>query len=534
MHTSTPRCFRAALLVALLVCAMPSRAGAQTGPPADLDAVIEKTRTTFDVPGIAVAVVKDGRVVYAKGFGARKTGDPTPVDADTVFGIASLTKAFTTAAISMLAEEGKLAWDDRVVDRLPGFQLYDPYVTHEITIRDLVTHRSGLGLGSGDLLIFPTSNYTRDEIVHRLRFLKPASSFRSKYAYDNLLYLVAGQIIRQVTGKTWDEFVAERIFAPVGMTGSTTTVKGLLSGGNVAAPHSRVDGALRVLVPDNLDNGAPAASINSSVNDLARWMIVQLHAGAIRDAQGVERGRLFREASSKEMWSPQTIMPVPNPPPPIAATRPNFATYGLGWGLSDYRGHKIASHTGGLAGYVSKMTLVPELKLGVVVLTNQEEGGAFQAPTYHVLDAYLGAPKTDWVAAYDEFRKKQRGDAAEAMRTADDARAKDSKPSLPIEKYAGRYVDAWRDDASITLENGRLVLRFGRTEKLVGDLEHWQYDTFVARWRDRSLHADAYVTFSLGVDGSIAEMKMLPFSPLTDFSFDFQDLLFKPAKPAAK
>jgi CubicO group peptidase (beta-lactamase class C family) len=524
------RPFRSAVLLAvLLVCAAPLPTGAQTGLPADLDAVVERTRKTFDVPGIAVAVVKDGRVVYAKGFGVRRVGDPAPVGPDTLFGIASNTKAFTTAAIAMLAEEGKLAWDDRVVDRLPGFRLYDPYVSQELTIRDLVTHRSGLGLGSGDLLVFPTTNYTRDEIVHRIRFLKPASSFRSKYAYDNLLYLVAGEIVQRVTGKTWDEFVTERIFEPVGMTRSSTTAKALFAGGDVATPHSRVDGEVRPIVPDNIDNAAPAASINSSVADLAKWMIVQLDAGVLRDAEGKERGRLFSAASSREMWSPQTILPISDPPPPIAATRPNFATYGLGWFLSDYRGRKVASHTGGLAGYLSKVTLVPELKLGVVVLTNQEEGGAFQAPTYHVLDAYLGATPTDWVAAYAEARRKQRGDADEAVRKAEAARAKDSKPSLPLERYAGRYVDPWRDDVTIAVESGRLVLRFGRTEKLVGDLEHWQYDTFVARWRDRSLHADAYVTFSLKPDGTIDEMKMLPVSPLTDFSFDFQDLLFKPA-----
>jgi CubicO group peptidase (beta-lactamase class C family) len=528
------RRLRIAVLLAMLSSTIPLDVRAQAGLPGDLDAVIEKTRSTFNVPGMAVAVVKDGRVVYAKGFGVRKVGDSAPVTPETVFGIASNTKAFTTAAISMLVEEGKLSWDDRVVDRLPGFQLYDPYVTHEITIRDLVTHRSGLGLGSGDLLVFPTTNYTRDEIVHRLRFLKPASSFRSKYAYDNLLYLAAGQIIEKVTGMSWDDFVAKRIFGPVGMTQSTTSVKGLLSGGNVAAPHSLVDGKLQSLIPDNLDNVAPAASINSSVAELAKWMIVQLDNGALKDAQGTVRGRLFSEASSREMWSPQTITPTPILPPPVAATQPNFTAYGLGWGLADYRGHKVVSHTGGLAGYLSKTTLVPDLKLGVVVLTNQEEGGAFQAPTFHVLASYLGAPPTDWVAAFDKLREMQQGNADETMKKAEAARAKDSKPSLSIEKYTGRYVDAWRDDVTIATENGHLVLRFGRTEKLVGDLEHWQYDTFVARWRDRSLHADAYVTFSLAADGSIAEMKMLPFSPLTDFSFDFQDLRFEPAKPAAK
>ena len=488
----------------------------------------------FDVPGVAVAVVKDGKVVLARGYGVRKVGEPGAVDERTLFGIASNTKAFTTAALSMLVEEGKISWDDPVIKHLPEFQMHDPYVTREMRIRDLVTHRSGLGLGAGDLLVFPETNYTRDEVVRRIRHLKPVSSFRTKYDYDNLLYLVAGQIIPAVTGKSWDAFVRERIFAPVGMASSTTTIDALHAGGNVAAPHSVVDGAVRVVRPQSLDNAGPAGSINSNVADLARWMIVQLDRGSLASLEPGSDRRIFSAASSREMWSPQTILPNPDPLPGFEDLRSNFAAYGLGWGLSEYQGHKTVSHTGGLLGYVSRTTLVPDMKLGVVVLTNQEEGGAFQAITYRVLDAYMNRPEADWVARYVERRRKQRADAAEVERKAAATRAADSRPSLALERYAGLYRDAWRDDVTIALEGGRLVMRFGRTDMLVADLEHWQYDTFVARWRDRSMHADAYVTFALKPDGSIEQAKMVAVSPLTDFSFDFHDLLLTPAPPPAK
>jgi hypothetical protein len=235
------------------------------------------------------------------------------------------------------------------------------------------------------------------------------------------------------------------------------------------------------------------------------------------------------------MWSPQTILPNPEPQPGFEDLKTNFAAYGLGWNLSEYQGHKTASHTGGLAGFVSKTTLVPDVKLGVVVLTNQEESGAFQAISLHVLDAYLGRSGPDWIKLYADRRAKRIADADAEIGKLATARASDSKPSLALEKYAGTYRDAWRDDVTISVEGGKLVMRFARTDMLVGDLEHFQYDTFIAKWRDRSLHADAYVTFSLKPDGTIEQAKMVPVSPLTDFSFDFQDLLLTPfAAPAAR
>jgi len=498
-----------------------------------LDTVVERARKEFEVPGIAVAVVKDGHVVAAKGYGVRKLGEPAPVTANSLFRIASNTKAFTTAALAILVDEGKLHWDDRVIDHMPSFQMYDPYVTREMTVRDLLTHRSGMGLGAGDLMFWPATDFTREEIIRRIRFLKPATSFRSKYAYDNLLYLVAGSLIPAITGTSWDDFVRERIWIPLGMTSTNASTRALINARDAAIPHARADGKLVAMAQTDHDNNAPAGSINSCVNDLAKWMIVQLDRGAMPG-----RRRLFSEAQSKEMWSAQTILPIEDlpkgAPAALAVMQPNFNAYGLGWGLRDYRGHKLVGHTGVLAGYVSRTALLPDLKLGVVVLTNQEETGAHAAIAWTVLDHYLGVPATDWVAAFHELARIERAEGEEAVKKAAGKRNADSRPSLPLAAYAGRYRDPWYGDILIEERAGKLGISFTHTKQLTGSLDHWQYNTFIARWRDRTLNADAYVTFYIGPDGRIEELKVAPVSPLTDFSFDFQDLSLRPVATAAK
>jgi len=497
---------------------------AQEKPPAGLDSYVASSMKAFDVPGMAVAIVKDGKIVVAKGYGVRKLGDPTPVDEFTKFGIGSNTKAFTTAALATLVDEGKLSWDDPVYQRLPGFVMYDPYVSHEMTIRDLLTHRSGMGLGEGDLLFWPRSTYTREEIIYKLRFMKPASSFRSHYAYDNLLYMTAGQIIPAVTGTSWDDYVREHIFKPLGMSHTNTTNADIKPDDDVAYPHSKVDGKLQVIPFEILDNAAPAGAINSGAADMAKWVQLQLNHGKFVDHEG----RLFSERSSREMWSPQTILPTPDPPPALAGLKANFADYALGWGLHDYHGRKLVGHTGGVGGFVSRVMLIPEENLGVVILTNAEEGGAFDSILYHIIDSYLHLPPTDWIAAFKSLKDSEEQEAAETIKKASASRAADSKPSLPLEKYAGVYNDAWYGPISIKMENGGLVISFDHTPGMVGDLQHWQYDTFKAHWRVRTIE-DAFVTFALNPDGSIDSAKMAAVSPLADFSFDYQDLLLKPA-----
>jgi CubicO group peptidase (beta-lactamase class C family) len=501
-----------------------------------VDKVVERARQEFDVPGIAVAIVKDGNVVLAKGYGVRKQGEAAPVTAQSLFRIASNTKAFTTAALAMLVDEHKLRWDDPVIQHMPAFQLYDAYVTREMTIRDLLTHRSGLGLGAGDLMFFPSGDLSREEIVKRLRFIKPATSFRSAYAYDNLLYIVAGQLIPAVTGKSWDSFVRDRIFTPLGMTHTFTDVAALTKGKDVATPHNALSGKLEALPQEDMDTSAPAGAIITCVQDLAKWMTVQLNGGTYGPAGPAGKTpRIFSAAQSREMWSAQTILPIDelpkDSPAAFAATQPNFRAYGLGWDLRDYRGKRLVGHTGMLSGYVSRTALIPELKLGIVILTNQEVTAAHAAIANTVIDHYLGVPDVDWVAAWSARLKKQRAEGEEAVRKAAGQRNPNTRPALPLASYAGRYRDAWYGDMRIE-ENaeraGKLSIYFTHTPDLAGDLEHWQYDTFVARWKKRTLDADAYVTFTLKPDGSVNEVRMAAVSPLTDFSFDFQDLLFRP------
>ena len=507
--------------LALALGALAAPAAAQTRLPARFDADVYRALRAFQVPGTAIAVVKDGKVLLAKGYGVQRLGDPTPIGVHTLFQIASNTKAFTTACLAMLVDSGKLSWDDPVTRYLPDFQLFDPWVTREFTIRDLVTHRSGLGLGAGDLL-WLHSNYGRREIIRRLRAARPASSFRSQYAYDNVLYVVAGEIVPAVTGVSWEEFVRQRILTPLGMTETRTGVADLRPGDRLAAAHGVLGGTLHVVPLDTVDNVGPAASLISNVTDLAKWVITQLDSGRAGKA------RLWSAGQTREMWSAQTIMPITDPPPPLTALRPNFAAYALGWRVRDYRGHKLVSHTGGLAGMTSRTTLVPDQRLGIIMLTNGESS-MYEALTHELLDHFFGAPRTDWVAAFQAAARQDQAGADSQSGRMTRARDSTSRPSLPLARYAGRYTDALYGDATIEMEKDGLVLRFSHSPPFVGDLEYWGYDTFKTHWRTPNL-AEAFVTFTLTPDGKVEQFTMEAVSPDADFSYDYQDLRFVPAR----
>lgn len=509
-------------------------AGTEARPAAlaDFDAYVDATRKQFDVPGIAVAIVKDGKVVLEMGSGVRKLGEPAKVDAHTQFAIASNTKAFTAASLAILADEHKLDMNDRVIDRLPWFQMSDPYVTREMRVRDLLAHRSGLSLGAGDLLYWPATSYTMKEVVQRLRYVPLANSFRAGYAYDNILFAVAGLVIEQVSGKPWADFVRERIFVPLGMTESQSHAPDTIGpNDDIATGHAKFDFKdLKPVASMSWSNNPTAGGIYTSVHDLSKWMNMQLAGGKYTDASGKEQ-RLFSEKRQAEMWSLITPIAISEPNvPELKAAKPNFSGYGEGWFVSDYRGHKLVWHTGGWPGMVSRLTLVPDLKLGIVVLTNQETGAAFQAVTMRALDAYMDAPKTDWIAAYAASVKKMEGNADDSMKKHEAARAKGSKPSLPLDGYAGTYRDPWYGDVTVAKQGGKLVMTFTKTAQLTGTLEPWQHDTFIARWNDRSLNGDTFVNFALDPDGKVREVRMEPVSPLTDFSFDFQDLRLAPVE----
>jgi CubicO group peptidase (beta-lactamase class C family) len=495
----------------------------------DLDADVNRVLKTFDVPGIAIAIVKDGKVLAAKGYGVRKLGDPAPVTGRTLFEVASNSKAFTAAALAMLVDEGKLKWDDPVTKHLPGFQMYDSYVTGAMTVRDLLTHRSGLGLGAGDLMWWPTSTFSSDDIIDRLRYIKPATSFRNSYAYDNLLYIVAGKIIAEKTGKPWGDAVRERILAPLGMDGTTTSVADMLKTADYSAPHSRINDKISVVKPMPVANAVGAVGIDTSAEDIARWMNMLLNDGKTPDGK-----QLLSEKQLREMWTAQTPMPVGEPKGALAVTRPIFNAYGLGFNLRDYKGRKIATHGGALQGFYSRVLMVPEEKLGIAIFTNAENSGSMNALQWRLLDQFLNVPASDWIGIVSADEQARHKEELAKVSKASAVRAARSKPSLELSAYEGEYQDPWYGKVTIQREAGKQVMRFSRTPDLVGDLEHFQHDSFIVRWRERNFNADAYVSFALNPDGSIERMKMAPISAETDFSYDFQDLNFTPVVPPKK
>lgn len=504
----------------------------------DFDAYVERVRKQFDVPGIAVAIVKDGKVVLERGYGVRQLpsdahGKDAPVDAHTLFAIASNTKAFTAASLSMLADEGKLGMADRVTEHLPWFQMSDPYITHEMRLRDLLAHRSGLGLGAGDLLYWPTTTYSNEEVARRLKDVPINGEFRAQYAYDNILFGVAQLVVERVSGMPYARFLQTRIFDPLGMDETRYNADHLQGVSNVATGYSKADFKDLVAAPPlTWRNLSGAGGLYSSVHDLSKWVLVQLDGGVI-SGSGDAAKRLFSQKRQDEMWSILTPIPVGKPRvPELAAAKPNFMGYGEGWYLGDYRGNRLAWHTGGWPGMVSRVTMLPDSKVGVIVLTSAESGAAFNAVTMRALDAMLDAPRTDWIAAYAAGRSQQEGKADEDWQKHLKARDADSKPSLPLADYAGTYRDPWYGDVVLTQQGGKLRIQFAHTPELAGSLSHWQHDTFMVRWDARWLNADAFLSFSLGPDGEIREARIVPVSPLTDFSFDFQDLRLVPVKPA--
>jgi len=490
----------------------------------EIDSLVERTLKTFDVPGIAVAIVKDDKVIHSKGYGVRSLNTMQKVDSNTVFGIASNTKAFTTAALGILIEEKKLLWDDHVIDYIPEFRLYSPYVTEEFTIRDLLTHRSGLGLGAGDLMIWPGSNnFTLKDIIHNLRFLKPVSGFRTKYDYDNLLYIVAGEVIARVSGMSWEDFIETRIMQPLNMTGSAASFNRLKDKSNVIDPHAPVDGTVKVIDRDLIGVGDAAGGIYSNLTDMCKWIIMQMDNGKY-DA-GLKK-QLFSEEVHETMWSPQTIIQVGGP----GAYNTHFASYGLGWFLSDVRGFKQVSHTGGLAGIVTQVTLIPEKKLGIIVLTNQQSGAAFSAITNTIKDKYFGIEGIDRIKQYQEGVS---GSITSARKITDaiwkdiETQQKNNIPFANDTIYTGTYADKWFGEISITSKKGKLWFDSKRSPKLTGQLFTYKGNTLVVKWNDRSMDADAFLMFSLDKSGKGSGIKMKAISPLTDFSYDFQDLDFE-------
>ncbi len=517
---------RATVVLALAV-ALSNPAAAD--PPRKFSARVEEMRRKVGVPGLAIAVVEHGRTTLAQGWGVRRLGYPASVDAETLFPTGSTGKAVTVAALATLVDAGRIGWDDRVIDRLPEFRMYDPWVTREITIRDLLVHRSGLALGQGDLLFVPRSNLSRAEAVRRLRFLKPATSFRSGYAYDNVLYMVAGQLIEAVTGQSWEAYVRDHVLKPAGMERATADSGSRFATSDRAFPHARLDGGFRgagkQVVLDERDelarSAAPAGGLAISANDMARWIRLQLAHGALPDGT-----RLFSEESHEAMWHPEVIQPIEPVPADIAATQPTYSLYAPGWQLQDYRGARIISHSGAVFGFKTVVVLIPDRDVGFSIEMNSEDGELARGLMFELLDHYLGLPRGDWPERMIAYKQRIVAQAKAKLSAASSAQGS-AGPSLPAARYSGTYVDPWYGEIMITSGDEGLRIDFRSTPRMKGRLEHHRYDTFVTRFDDPALEP-AYVTFSLGAEGEISRVTMKPVSPVADFSWDYQDLLFLP------
>jgi len=496
---------------------------AQIITSAEIDSLVERTLKTFDVPGIAVAVVKDNQVIIAKGYGVRSLKTKQKMDENTLFGIASNSKAFTAAALGILIDDKKLSWDDKVIDYIPEFRLYNPYVTEEFTIRDLLTHRSGLGLGAGDLMVWPgKNNFTKNDIIHNMRFLKPVSGFRTKYDYDNLLYIVAGEVVARVSGMSWESFIETRIMQPLEMTGSAASYHRLKDISNVIDPHAPVNGKVQVIPRDLNEPFNAAAGINSNLTDMCKWIMMQMNNG--KYGEGLSK-QIFSKEVHHDMWAPQTIIQVGD----STAYNTHFAAYGLGWSLSDVRGYKQVSHSGALAGIYTQVTMIPEMKLGIIVFTNQQSGAAFSTITNTIKDSYFGMKGIDRVKQYAEGTSKGEERAkkiTDDIWKAIDDQQKSAAAKTDINLFTGTYSDKWFGDVVISIKNGKPWFDSKRSPSLSGEMFAYKGNTFIVKWNDRSMDADAFVMFDLNSAGKASGMKMRAISPLTDFSFDFQDLDF--------
>ncbi|HUR92868.1 MAG TPA: serine hydrolase [Gemmatimonadaceae bacterium] len=483
----------------ILLLFMPVAAGAQASDFSALDRYIEGALAEWEIPGAAVAIVRNDSVVHARGYGVRKIGDAARIDDRTMFAVASTTKAFTAALIAMLVDEKKMQWDDPATLHLPGFQLYDPYVTRELTVRDLLSHRSGLS--RGDLSWYGTP-VDRDEVIRRVRFLRPTTSFRSNYGYQNVMYVAASQAAARVAGKSWDELIDERIFTPLGMNETVTSVRDLVGLLNVAQPHALVNRRVVSLPYRNVDNIGGAGAMNSNVREMAQWLRLQL-------ADGIYGGRqLISPASIREMRRPHTIVPLDTVAERINPTT-HFRAYALGWNTEDYRGRRIFWHAGNLDGMSSVVGFMPEEKLGIVVLVNMNQVLLTSAVMRRVWDMQLGGTPTDWSRVFLTLRRDgiARADSIERKLAAD--RIGGTRPSLALERYAGTYSDSLYGQISIRLEGTKLVADAGAS--WMGDVAHWHYDTFRITWRDPMM-GWSFASFVIGPSAKVESMRLSDWS----------------------
>jgi CubicO group peptidase (beta-lactamase class C family) len=438
-----------------------------------LDNYFAKAQKDWGVPGISVGIVKDGKVVFTKSYGVLTEGKSTPTNDETLYAIASNSKAFTSAIIGMLVQEGKLDWDDKIRKHLPYFDLYDSYAGENATIRDMMSHRVGLGTFSGDIMWY-NSDFTSEEIIRRIKYIPPAYEFRAGYGYSNLMFITAGELIKTVTGKTWYENVKTRILDPLNMNRTFVNVEKVEKMANAASPHRLENNKTHVPVPyTSWEEIAATGGLISCVDDLTKWMIFNLNNGIIG------KDILLAPSTRNEVWTVHNSFPVDRITDNPYGT--NFSGYGLGWGLKDYHGNLRVSHTGGYDGMITSVNMLPEHNLGVVVLTNGLKAPINALP-YYVFDAFLGRhgmgePETDWSKTDLERNEKN---YAEDTRIPDikAKRVLNTKPSQPLKNYAGTYYTPVYGNIIVSEKNGAMEINFEHSAPLSAKLTHWHYDTF--------------------------------------------------------
>lgn len=448
----------------------------------------------WKVPGLAVALVRNDSLLFAKGYGVIEQGKPARVNEHTRFAIGSTTKAMTVMALAMLADEGKLSFDDRVIDHLPDFRLHDPWVTREVTIRDLLTHRTGL---PGTDLLWVFDSYPTQEIFRRMRYVQPESSFRSHWEYQNVMYALAGAIVEEASGMSWADFLRKRIFEPLGMTETIPLVSELPGKPNVAVPHAEIDDSVRVVSIRTTDPIAPAGSVWSSVHDMSIWMRFMLDSGRVGNKRLV-KPETFREIVAPEMRAPM------NEYPALQLSRPHFFSYALGWFVQDYQGETVWMHTGSIDGMIAIIGLLPAQRAGVYVLANLDHAELRHALMYRAFDMFEGNPPRDWSAELQTLFADMRSKAEAARAKRDSTRAKNTHPSLPLASYVGTFVDSAYGKVDIALDGDTLRFRFVKGD--LQPLEHVAYDTFRVKAKN-TLEPDPMVTFILDGSGGVAALR---------------------------
>ncbi len=490
-----------------------------------IDSLVLKAMQTIDnTVGFSIGIVKNGEILHAKGYGLTSVKTKESVTENTAFGIASNSKAFTSAALAILVDQGKLKWEDKVIDYISEFKMYNDYVTHHFNVQDLLTHRSGLGLGAGDLMIFPNdSKFTIDDVLNSFQFFKPTSAFRTQFDYDNLLYLVAGELTARVSGQSWESFIDENILNPLGMKNSYAHIRNIKNTATMAIPHGFIENKL-IPLDTNTENtkmNGAAGGIWASAADMCQWLLAQLNQGKY----GVDLNTiLFSEQQQQEMWRMHT--PIPKQSDPNSPFKSHFYGYGLGWFVSDFNGYLKIEHTGLIAGMASEVILIPELELGIVLLNNSEKSGMLNGLiSYALLDEFLNLNTgINWIEMASGMQQ-QRGNIVD-KETEEVWRQINSNKNVAYDKknYIGIYKDNWFGKVEVFDNNGELWFKSYKSPRLNGKMSCYKDNTFAIKWEYQDMNANAFAIFSIDKTGKAKSIKMKGISRFIDFSFDFQDL----------